>query len=130
MDVAGIRGGPRDGAFDLALEGREGPHALGLSGCGKPRGGKTNLKHRKLMASLGWFFLSRRKSHRQVNRDGQGNRPVREVGHREDFGLVRVFQTVSPKGGHGLRTTHVLRRGSDRSCGPFCGWKRIGCRQG
>jgi len=50
------------------------------------------------MASLGWFFLSRRKSYRQVNRDGQGNRPVREVGHREDFGLVRVFQTISLKG--------------------------------
>jgi len=34
-----------------------------------------------------------------------------------------------PKGGHGYGATHDLWRGSDRSCGPFCGRRRIGCRQ-
>jgi len=30
-------------------------------------------------ASTGWFFLTRLKSDRLVDPDGQGNRPIREV---------------------------------------------------
>jgi hypothetical protein len=66
----------------------------------------SSLKNLKLIASFGWFFLTRLKSNRLVNPDRQGNRPIREVeippagrvAHREGFGLVRVFRTVSPNG--------------------------------
>jgi len=63
----------------------------------------SSLKNLKLIASFGWFFLTRLKSNRLVNPDRQGNRPIREVEippagrvvHRKGFGLVRVFRTVS-----------------------------------
>jgi putative transposase len=66
----------------------------------------ASLKNLKLIASFGWFFLTRLKSNRLVNPDRQGNRPIREVEippagrvvHRKGFGLVRVFLTVSPNG--------------------------------
>jgi len=59
----------------------------------------ASLKNLKLIASFGWFFLTRLKSNRLVNPDRQGNRPIREVEippegrvvHLKGFGLVRVF---------------------------------------
>jgi putative transposase len=66
----------------------------------------ASLKNLKLIASFGWFFLTRLKSNRLVNPDRQGNRPIREVEippegrvvHLKGFGLVRVFRTVSQNG--------------------------------
>lgn len=62
-----------------------------------------NLKH---VRSLGWHFLTRLKSNRQVNPDGSGNRAVSEVEispqgsevHLKGFGYVRVFRTVDKHG--------------------------------
>jgi putative transposase len=39
----------------------------------------ASLKNLKLIASFGWFFLTRLKSNRLVNPNRQGNRPIREV---------------------------------------------------
>ena len=65
------------------------------------------LKNLKLIASFGWFFLTRLKSNRLVNPDGKGNQPICEVDipaegrvvHLLGFGFVRVFRTVSKEGG-------------------------------
>jgi len=65
------------------------------------------LKNLKLIASFGWFFLTRLKRNRLVNSDGVGNRPISEVEippkgrvvHLKGFGFVRVFRTVSKEGG-------------------------------
>ena len=61
----------------------------------------------KLVASFGWFFLTRLKSYRLVNPDGKGNQPICEVDipakgqvvHLKGFGFVKVFRTVSKDGG-------------------------------
>jgi putative transposase len=74
----------------------------------------ASLKNLKLIASFGWFFLTRLKSNRRVNPDRQGNRPIREVEippegrvvHRKGFGLVRVFRTVSQNGDAEYGATH------------------------
>jgi len=65
------------------------------------------LKNLKLIASFGWFFLTRLKSNRLVNPDGKGNQPICEVDipakgqvvHLKGFGFVKVFRTVSKDGG-------------------------------
>jgi hypothetical protein len=137
----------------------------------------ASLKNLKLIASFGWFFLTRLKRNRRVNPDRQGNRPIREVEippegrvvHRKGFGLVRVFRTVSQNGDaeywatNDLKMTEEKRQELERKgwgievyhrglkqccgveraevrkavsilghllCGPFCGWRRIGCGQG
>jgi hypothetical protein len=77
----------------------------------------ASLKNLKLIASFGWFFLTRLKSNRLVNPDRQGNRPIREVEippegrvvHRKGFGLVRVFRTVSQNGDAEYGATHDLK---------------------
>jgi hypothetical protein len=74
------------------------------------------LKNLKLIASFGWFFLTRLKSNRLVNPDGGGNRPIREVEippegrvvHLRGFGFVRVFRTVSKDGGAEYWATNDL----------------------
>ena len=61
------------------------------------------LKNLKLIASFGWFFLTRLKSNRLVNPDGGGNVPISSVEipeegrvvHLKGFGFVKVFRTVS-----------------------------------
>jgi hypothetical protein len=65
------------------------------------------LENLKLIVCLGWFFLTRLKSNRLVNPDGEGDRPIEEVNippegrvvHLRGFGFVRVFRTVSQYGG-------------------------------
>ena len=65
--------------------------------------GKDNLK---AIRGHGWTFLTQVRSNRRVNRDRQGNRPVRAlpiaasgtVVHREGFGLVKVFRIVASNG--------------------------------
>jgi hypothetical protein len=60
----------------------------------------------KLIASFGWFFLTRLKSNRLVNPDGRGSRSIREVEippegrvvHLRNFGFARVFRTLSKEG--------------------------------
>ena len=64
------------------------------------------LKNLKLIASFGWFFLTRLKSNRLVNPDGRGNVPISSVEipeegrvvHLKEFGFVKVFRTVSKEG--------------------------------
>jgi len=64
------------------------------------------LKNLKLIASFGWFFLTRLKSNRLVNPDGRGNVPISSVEipkegkvvHLKGFGFVKVFRTVSKEG--------------------------------
>jgi putative transposase len=66
----------------------------------------SSLENLKLIASFAWFFLTRLKSNRLVNPDGQGNRPICEIEippegrvvHLRGFGFVRVFRTVSKEG--------------------------------
>jgi putative transposase len=63
----------------------------------------SSLENLKLIASFGWFFLTRLKSNLLVNPGGQGNRPICEIEipperravHRRGLGFVRVFRTVS-----------------------------------
>jgi CSLREA domain-containing protein len=77
----------------------------------------ASLKNLKLIASFGWFFLTRLKSNRLVNPDRQGNRPIREVEippegrvvHLKGFGLVRVFRTVSQNGDAEYWATNDLK---------------------
>jgi hypothetical protein len=60
----------------------------------------------KVVRSLGWDFLTRLKSNRQVNPDGSGNVAVQtlappaqgQVVHLKAFGFVRLFRTVAPNG--------------------------------
>jgi hypothetical protein len=66
----------------------------------------SGLENLKLIASFGWFFLTRLKSNRRVNPDGRGNVPIREVEipaegrvvHLRGFGFVKVFRMVSTDG--------------------------------
>jgi len=39
----------------------------------------SSLENLKLIASFGWFFLTRLKRNCLVNPEGKGNRPIREV---------------------------------------------------
>ncbi|GAA6763561.1 transposase [Thermus hydrothermalis] len=63
----------------------------------------SGLENLKLIASFGWFFLTRLKSNRMVTPDGKGNVPIGSVDiskegrvvHLRGFGFVKVFRTVS-----------------------------------
>lgn len=65
----------------------------------------SGLEKLKLIASLGWLFLTRLKSNRMVN-DGKGNVPISwveipkegRIVHLRGFGFVKVFRTVSKDG--------------------------------
>lgn len=59
----------------------------------------------KYIRDLGWVWLTRLRSNRSVNPDGQGNRSIREVElpinqgtrvHLTKYGFVQVFKTVAP----------------------------------
>ncbi len=67
----------------------------------------ASLANLKAVRALTWPWLTQLKSNRQVNPDGTGNRPVREVTiarsgsvvHLKGYGLVKVFKTADPHGG-------------------------------
>jgi putative transposase len=71
----------------------------------------ASLKNLKLIASFGWFFLTRLKSNRLVNPDRQGNRPIREVeiptggagGASEGLWARPGISDGFPKRGRGIR---------------------------
>jgi hypothetical protein len=66
----------------------------------------SSLDNLKLVRLLGWHFLTRLKSNRQVNPDGAGNRAVCDISiepdgsevHLKGFGFVKVFRIVDPHG--------------------------------
>ena len=66
----------------------------------------SGLENLKLIASLGWLFLTRLKSNRRVHPDGKGNGPISSVDlptggrvvHPRGFGFVKGFRTVSTDG--------------------------------
>jgi len=66
----------------------------------------SSLENLKLIRGLGWFFLTRLKSNRLVNPDGEENVPICKVDipaqgrvvHLRGFGFVKVFRTVSKDG--------------------------------
>lgn len=66
----------------------------------------SGVENLKAIRTVGWHFLTRLKSNRLVNPDGQGNVPISEVEigeegrvvHLKAFGFVKVFRTVSPSG--------------------------------
>ncbi|MHA1578965.1 MAG: IS701 family transposase [Candidatus Freyarchaeota archaeon] len=67
----------------------------------------ASLKNLKTARSYGWLWLTRLKSNRLVNPDGKGNinisaleiPPQGRVAHLKGYGFVKVFRTVSRKGG-------------------------------
>jgi putative transposase len=67
----------------------------------------ASLENLKLVRALGWHFLTRLKSNRLVNPDGNGNVAVETLAsvppegvlvHLKGFGFVRLFRTVAPNG--------------------------------
>jgi putative transposase len=74
------------------------------------------LENLKLIASFGWLFLTRLRSHRLVNPDGKGNVPIRQVEipsegrvvHLRGLGFVKVFRTVSKDGDEEYFATNDL----------------------
>ena len=66
----------------------------------------ASIENLKLVRGLGWHFLTRLKSNRQVNPDREGLRAVSEIKIPDTgrvvwlkgFGLVRVFRTASTDG--------------------------------
>ncbi len=66
----------------------------------------SSVENLKLMASFGWFFLTRLKSNRLVNPNGKGNQPIGEVDipARASSGLW-----VRPKGARNTGRPPTLR---------------------
>lgn len=66
----------------------------------------SSLENLKFIRSLGWPWLTRLKSNRQVNPEGQGNVALRDLAappqgqlvHLRGYGFIKVFQTVAPDG--------------------------------
>ena len=66
----------------------------------------SSLDNLKLIRDYGWSWLTRLKSNRLVNPDGNGNVAVKSVKigaegrrvHLKAYGYVKVFRTVSPNG--------------------------------
>ena len=66
----------------------------------------SGLDNLKALRRLGWSWMCRIKSNRQVNPDGSGNVAVATLDipvgglavHLKGYGLVRVFRTVAPDG--------------------------------
>ena len=66
----------------------------------------SGLDNLKLVRELGWHFLTRLKSNRQINPDKSGLVAVStwsvpqsgQVVHLKGFGLIRLFQTAAPNG--------------------------------
>ena len=68
--------------------------------------GYSSLDNLKYLRQLGWAWLTRLKSNRQVNPDGSGNVAIRDLAippqgrqvHLRGYGFVRVFRTVADNG--------------------------------
>jgi len=66
----------------------------------------ASLRNLKAIQSYGWHWLTRLKSNRLVNPDGEGNVPISQVGippqggmvHLKGYGFIKVFRTVSEDG--------------------------------
>lgn len=66
----------------------------------------SSLANLKTIRDYGWTWLTQLKSNRQVNPDGQGNRPVSQVEiaetgtivHLKGYGFIKVFKIVTPHG--------------------------------
>jgi putative transposase len=66
----------------------------------------SSIDNLKAVIRYGWHFFTRLKENRLVNPDGRGNVPVGEVDipasgrivHLREFGMVKVFRTVSRDG--------------------------------
>jgi hypothetical protein len=66
----------------------------------------SSLDNLKLIRHYGWIWLTRLKRNRHVNPDNTGNRPLSEIEmaatgtvvHLKGYGLVKVFQLVTPDG--------------------------------
>ncbi len=72
-----------------------------------------NLKH---IRNIGWIWLTRLISNRQVNPDNTGNRALSETGidetgtvvHLKGYGMIKVFKIVSKNGDIGYWATNAL----------------------
>ena len=79
----------------------------------------SSLPNLKLIRSWQWIWLTRLKENRLVNPDRTGNRAVREVKigergmivHLKDYGMVKVFQIVTPNGDIEYWATNDLQMG-------------------
>ncbi len=68
--------------------------------------GYSGLDHLKHLRQLGYAWLTRLKSHRQVDPDRSGNVPIRDLAippqgrqvHLRGYGFVRVFRTGADNG--------------------------------
>lgn len=82
----------------------------------------SGIDNLKLVRSLGWYFLTRLKSNRQVNPDNVANVAVEtifppvegQIVHLKEFGFVRLFRTVAPNGGGEYWITNHLEMDSDQ----------------
>lgn len=82
----------------------------------------ASLKNLKTIRSYGWLWLTRLKSNRLVNPDGKGNvnisaleiPPQGRVAHLKGYGFVKVFRTVSRKGGAEYWATSDLDLAEDQ----------------
>lgn len=76
----------------------------------------SSIDNLKLVRSLGWHWFTGLKSNRLVNPDRSGNRAISEVEvpeegrvvHLKEYGMVRVFKTVSKHGDVDYRATDDL----------------------
>jgi hypothetical protein len=67
----------------------------------------ASLRNLKSIRDYGWHWLTRLKSNRLVNPDGEGNIPISQVAippegrvvHLKGYGFIKVFRTVSQNGG-------------------------------
>jgi len=78
--------------------------------------GTACLENLKTIRSCDWLWLTRLKRNRLVNPNRQGNRPLHQVEitstgtvvHLKGYGLVKVFQIVTPDGDIDYWTTNDL----------------------
>jgi hypothetical protein len=77
----------------------------------------SSIDNLKLVRSLGWHWFTGLKSNRLVNPDRSGNRAISEVEvpeegrvivHLKEYGMVRVFKTLSKHGDVDYRATDDL----------------------
>ena len=114
----------------------------------------SSLENLNLVRSLDWHWLTRLKSNRQVNPDGQGNRAVSEcdmstdgtVVHLKGYGMVQVFRIDTTDGDTEYWATDVLTMTAEerereaskvwtieeyhRGLKQFCGVERCQARSG
>jgi len=83
----------------------------------------SSIDNLKLVRGLGWHWFTRLKSNRLVNPDRSGNRSVSDVDipeeglvvHLKEYGMVKVFKTVSKHGDVDYFATGDLQMNLKRS---------------